>query len=251
LTIIAGDDPKRAAQEPAETAVIVASARAREEEGFSDALSRDDDVSCVTVNCSATTGLSDAAGAGVGARGGPPLARGGSVMMERFLPAAHAVAAGSPQSTFRKATRSPAAVSARTGGGEDRSPARAQRRLPFQHIAAYHLPQLSPGGKNEDDAESDVHSTAGFASRRCGWLPSRCVKSAMLLSRGSRRGARRLLLPPGGGSHRGTDPSLLRRSRNGERKPQHTGDDPGMVSLLMLHYISWRASTSLFALRLA
>ncbi|RCV16962.1 hypothetical protein SETIT_3G180800v2 [Setaria italica] len=232
LTIIADDDPKRAAQERA-AAVIVASERAREEELFSDALSRDD-VSCVTVNCSATTVLSDAAGAG--ARGGPPRARGGSVMMERFLPAAHAVAAGSPQNTFRKATRSPAVASARTGGG-DRSPARAQRRLPLQHIAAYHLPPLPPGGgKNEeeedddDDAESDAHSTAGFASRRCGWLPSRCVKSARLLSRGSRLGVGRPFLPIGSGSRRGTDPPLLRRSRNGQQQPQHTGDDPGMQS---------------------
>ncbi|OEL38150.1 hypothetical protein BAE44_0000829 [Dichanthelium oligosanthes] len=231
LTIV--DESSRVAQEP--TAVIVASERARGEERFSDALSRDD-ASCVTVNCS-LTGLSDAASsacaAAAAAAAVAPGAR-GSVMMDRFLPAAHAVAAGSPQNTFRKAgtarepMRSPAA---RTGGGSDRSP--AQRRLPVKHIAAYqyHLPPLPPEGKNEDgdDAESDVHSTAGFASKRCGWLPIRCVKSALLLSRGARRGAGRPFLSSGGGSQKETN-SLLRRSRNGQQQPQHTGDDPGMQS---------------------
>ncbi|KAG2618151.1 hypothetical protein PVAP13_3NG258216 [Panicum virgatum] len=159
-------------------------------------------------------------------------------MMDRFLPAAHAVAASSPQSTFRKAgsardptTRSPAVPSsARTGGG--RSP--AQRPLPLQHLAAYRLPPLPPEGKNEDggddDAGSDAHSTAGFAPRRCGLLPGRCVKSARLLSRGARRVAGRPFLSSGGGSRRETDP-LLRRSRNGQQQPQQTGDDPGMQSL--------------------
>ncbi|RLN27742.1 uncharacterized protein C2845_PM05G32320 [Panicum miliaceum] len=228
------DAPSRVARKPA-AVVIAASERARDEERFSDALSRDD-VSCVTVNCSAT-GLSDAGSAGAGARAAPGAR--GSVMMDRFLPAAHAVAAGSPQSTFRKAgsardptTRSPAVPSsARTGGGGGRSA--AQMRLPFQHIAAYRLPPLPPEGKNEDgdgdDAGSDAHSTAGFAPMRCGLLPGRCVEIARLLSRGARQGAGRPFLSSGGGSRRVTDP-LLRRSRNGQQQPQHTGDDPGMQS---------------------
>ncbi|CAN6327620.1 unnamed protein product [Urochloa humidicola] len=229
------------AQKPATAAAIVASEHAGEEEGFSDALSRDD-LSCVTANCSAA-GLSDAASsaAAAGARSRPlPGARGGA-MLDRFLPAAHAVAAGSPQNTFRKtgsareAARSHAALPSARGGGGDRSP--AQRRpllLPAQHIAAYRLPLLPPEGKDgdggDDDAESDAHSTAaGFASRRCGWLPTRCVKSARLLSGGVRRGAGRPFLSGGGGSRRAMEP-LLRRSRNGKQQPQHTGDDPGMQS---------------------
>ncbi|CAL5095785.1 unnamed protein product [Urochloa decumbens] len=237
------DEPSRVAQKPA-AAAIVASERAREEERFSDALSRDD-VSCVTANCSAA-GLSDAAtsaAAGVGMRALP------GAMLDRFLPAAHAVAAGSPQNTFRKAgsardaARSPAAAlpRARAGGGDNR-PSPAQRRrppLPVQHVAAYRLPLPLPledknedgdGGGGGDDAESDTHSTAGFASRRCGWLPSRCVKSARLLSgSGARRGAGRPFLSCGGGSRRAMVP-LLRRSRNGQQKPQHTGDNPVMQS---------------------
>ena len=59
-------------------------------------------MSCATMNCS-TTGLSDAAASSCAAGAGPgPGARGG-VMMHRFLPAAHAVAAGSPPCAFRKA----------------------------------------------------------------------------------------------------------------------------------------------------
>ncbi|PAN18751.2 hypothetical protein PAHAL_3G220800 [Panicum hallii] len=228
------DAPSRVARKPA--AVTAASERAREEERFSDALSRDD-VSCVTVNCSAT-GLSDAASVGAGARAAPGAR--GSVMMDRFLPAAHAVAAGSPQSTFRKAgsarnpTGSPAVPSsARTGGGGGGGRSAAQMRLPFQHIAACRLPPLPPEGKNEDgdddDAGSDAHSTAGFAPRRCGLLPGRCLESSRLLSRGARRGAGRPFLSSGGGSRKAADP-LLRRSRNGQQQPQHTGDDPGMQS---------------------
>ncbi|KAF8719276.1 hypothetical protein HU200_023975 [Digitaria exilis] len=220
-------DPSRVTTQQKPTAVIVASECARQEEQFPDALSRDDVISCVTVNCSAT-GLSDAAGGGT--RSVPDGARGG-VMMDRFLPAAHAVAAGSPQNTFRKAgsardaRRSPVVPSARTG---DRLP--LQRRMPLQHIAAYHLPPLPSERKNndDDDAESDAHSTAGFASKRCGFLPGRCVKTALQLSRGARRGAGRPFLLSGGGSRRAMDNPLLRRSRN----VKHTGDDddPGMQS---------------------
>ncbi|CAL4902284.1 unnamed protein product [Urochloa decumbens] len=246
------DEPSLAVQKPAAAvAAIVASEHAWEEERFSDALSRDD-VSCVTANCSAA-GLSDAtstcAAAGVGMRA-LPGARGGGAMLDRFLPAAHAVAAGSPQNTFRKAgsardtARSLAAPpSARAGGGGENRSSSVQRRLPlpFQHVAAYRLPPLPPEGKDEDadggddaDAESDAHSTAaGFASRRCGWLPTRCVKSARLLSAGARRGAGRPFLSGGGGSRRAMVP-LLRRSRNSQTRPQHTGDDPGMQSWELL-----------------
>ncbi|CAN6332421.1 unnamed protein product [Urochloa humidicola] len=232
------DEPSRAALKPT-AAAIVASERAREEERFSDALSRDD-VSCVTANCSAA-GLSDAASSAV-ARTVPGGL--GGAMLDRFLPAAHAVAAGSQQNTFRKAgsardaARSHASLpSARAGGGGRDNKSLAQRRLsllPAQHVAAYRMPPLPPEGKNEDgdgdDAESDAHSTAaGYASRRCGWLPTRCVKSARLISGGARRGAGRPSLSSGGGSRRAMDP-LLRRSRNGKQQPQHTGDDPGMQS---------------------
>ncbi|TVU20607.1 hypothetical protein EJB05_36822, partial [Eragrostis curvula] len=204
-----------------------AAARAEEEQRFSDARSRDD-VSCVTVNCSAT-GLSDAASACAAA----PGSRGGA-MMERFLPAAHAVAVASPLSNFRKA------------GLSVREPARAfdgdrlpmQRRLPLaQHIPTNQLKILSPQDKNEySDAESDVNSTQSFASsKRCGLLPTRCVKSTLLLlnpasamrrSRGARRGE------GNGGKSQGEMNPLLRRSRSAQQQPpRHTGGhDPDTQS---------------------
>ena len=237
LTIVNDvDEPSRVTRSPAAVGVASDSVRARRgEERRSDALSRDD-VSCVTVNCSAT-GISDAAGTGAGSGSGPCARRSGSVMMDRFLPAAHAVAAGSPQSTFRKAASGRAAVvlGARTAaGGDNRVP--AQRRVPLQHIAAYHLPPLPPSGKNNDDDDdddnSDAHSTAGFASKRCGLLSTPCVMSALLLSRVARRGAGTPFQSDGGGSRRQRNP-LLPRSRNGQQQQQlqHPGDDHGMVLL--------------------
>ncbi|XP_062179325.1 uncharacterized protein LOC133883935 [Phragmites australis] len=218
----------------APTLVVVAAARGHaDEERFSDArdaLSRDD-MSCLTVNCS-VTGLSDAAEAAPGVRG--------SVMMDRFLPAAHAVAVGSPQCTFRKAGSAreparPAAAKARAGDG-DKLPV---RRLPLQRILTNHLPSLSPDDSNDDDADSDAHSTRDFVSKRCGLLPTRCVKSTFLLlnpapamrrGRGARRGAGRPFLSNGVRSQREMDP-LLRRSPNERKQLQHSGEhDPGMQS---------------------
>ncbi|KAL6618947.1 hypothetical protein ACP70R_034086 [Stipagrostis hirtigluma subsp. patula] len=197
-----------------------------------DALSRDDDVSCATANCS-VTGLSDAA---VAVAAAAPGARSGGAMLERFLPAAHAVAVGSPQCTFRKAAsaREPArpdASSARMGGGY-RPP--VQRRLPLQRIPTNHLPPLSPEDEtDDDDTESVAQSTRGFASKRCGLLPTRCVKRTLLLLNPSpsmrRRGPAKkpLLSNDGGRSQSATNP-LLRRSR---KEQQHTGGhDPGMQS---------------------
>ena len=75
-------------------------------------------------------------------------------------------------------------------------------------------------GGNDDEAESDAHNTRGFASRRCGLLPTRCVKSALLLSCGSRRGTGRPFLSTCGGSKRVMDPLL-----QNAQQLQHTGDD--------------------------
>jgi hypothetical protein len=214
-------------------------AMAREEdERCSGARSRDD-ASCVTVNCSAA-GLSDAASACAAAAPGTR----GSAMMDRFLPAAHAVAVASPLSTFRKAGRSvrepvrpPAA---RTGAG-DRLPL-IQRPLALQHVPSkQHLPAQGKNVEDVDDSESDVHSTHRFASRRCGLLPTRCVKSTMLLlnpasamrrSRGARQWENRSIVPDGGGSRREMNPLLRRSRKEQQHQPQHNGGhDPGTVSL--------------------
>ncbi|KAL6609669.1 hypothetical protein ACP70R_039638 [Stipagrostis hirtigluma subsp. patula] len=210
-----------------------------DDERFTDArdvLSRDD-VSCATANCS-VTGLSDAAVA-VAA----PGFRNGGAMLDRFLPAAQAIAVGSPQCTFRKAASAreparPAASSARMGGSY-RSP--VQGRLPLQRIPANHLPPLSPEDGTDDDdddgdTESVAQSTRGFASKRCGLLPTRCVKRTLMLLNPSpsmrRRGPAKkpLLSNDGGRSQIATNP-LLRRSRKEQQPLQHNGGhDLGMQS---------------------
>lgn len=229
-TAIASKEATSPARKPAEM----------EERWSTDARSRDD-VSCVTVNCSAT-GLSDAPAA-------PPGSRGSGAMMDRFLPAAHAVAVASPVTTFRKAgsVREPARPAARAVD-RDRLPV-MQRRLPLQDVptTTNHLQLVPLRDKNEeydddDDAESDVNSTRGFASRKCGLLPTRCVKSTLLLlnprpamrcsrSRGSRRVEDRSpLVPDGGRSQQREANPMLRRSRSGRQRHQLRqtgGHDPG------------------------
>jgi hypothetical protein len=211
-----------------------------EDERCSDARSRDD-ASCVTVNCS-TAGLSDTASACAAAAPGSR----GSAMMDRFLPAAHAVSVASPLSTFRKAgrpVREPVRPPAERTGAGDRLTS-IQRPLALQHVPSNYLQLLPAQGKNVedvDDSESDVHSTRGFASRRCGLLPTRCVKSTMLLlnpasamrrSRGARRWEGRSIVPDGGGNRREMNPLLRRSRKEQQHQPQHTGGhDPGTVSL--------------------
>ncbi|KAM3405351.1 hypothetical protein ACQJBY_008055 [Aegilops geniculata] len=177
---------------------------------FSDALSRPD--SCYTVSCS------DAAGATVSASASAAPSPRGSVMMDRFLLAAK------EQCVFRKA----AAAAAKT-----RASHRLPERLPVQHLPASHVQRnhVKPAtdGNGEED-EWEAHSTAGFASKRkCGLLPTRCAKSALLLlnparstMRRRRRGARRFLSGCGS-SRRETNPLL---PRVGQR-PDH---DAGTVT---------------------
>ncbi|GJN14917.1 hypothetical protein PR202_gb01794 [Eleusine coracana subsp. coracana] len=226
-------------------------ARAETEEQCSADARSHDDVSCVTVNCSATgLSVSDAAATSSAA---PTATRGSGAMMDRFLPAAHAVAVASPLTTFRKAgpvVRDPErpAPPPRAAERDRLSPTPMQRRPPpQQHVPAANQLRLVPlrdklEEYDDDDAESDVHSTRGFASRRCGLLPTRCVKNTLLLlnpapamrrSR-SRGGSRREEGERGRRSQREMNP-LLRRSRSGQHQqqpPRHaTGHGPGGTQL--------------------
>jgi hypothetical protein len=163
-----------------------------EEERFSDALDTLSRSESLAMNCS-VSGLSDVPNAGPGAE---PDARG--LMMGRFLPAAHAVAVGSPQYTFRKAGLAgatgdsgreharAATVKVTTGSGDDRM-RRAPVQLPQQHLPPNHLSSTYPRREEHDDEEDyddddyDVHSTRGFSSKGCGLLPGLCVKTSLLL----------------------------------------------------------------------
>ncbi|KAK3165495.1 hypothetical protein QOZ80_1AG0033880 [Eleusine coracana subsp. coracana] len=166
-----------------------------DEERFSDALDTLSRTESLTMNCS-VSGLSGApADAARGAA--EPGARG--FMMDRFLPAAHAVAVGSPQYTFRKAGAAgsatgnsgreharAAAVRASMANGDDRT-RRAPVQLPHQHLPPNYLSCAYPRreehdeDEEDDDDDYDVQSTRGFSSKGCGLLPGLCVKTSMLL----------------------------------------------------------------------
>ncbi|ONM37756.1 hypothetical protein ZEAMMB73_Zm00001d043395 [Zea mays] len=149
-----------------------------EEERFSDALDTLSRTESFAMNCS-VSGLSGALDPGHGAE---PGSRG--FMMDRFLPAAQAVAVGSPQYTFRKAGAAggtgnsgsgharAAAVKAGVGNGEDRM-RRAPVQLPYQHLPPNYLSCAYPRHEeheeedegDDDDDDYDVHSTRGFSAK--------------------------------------------------------------------------------------
>ncbi|KAJ1285477.1 hypothetical protein BS78_03G282300 [Paspalum vaginatum] len=159
-----------------------------EDDRFSDALDTLSRTESFAMNCS-VSGLSGAPDPGPGAE---PAARG--FMMDRFLPAAQAVAVGSPQYTFRKAGGSSdhrdhvraAAAKASVGDGDDRT-RRAPVQLPFQHLPPNYLSCAYPRRDEhdeedeEDDDGYDAHSTRGFSAKGCGLLPGLCVKTSLLL----------------------------------------------------------------------
>lgn len=166
-----------------------------EEERFSDALDTLSRTESLAMNCSVSglSGAPDAAQSGAE----PAGARG--FMMDRFLPAAHAVAVGSPQYTFRKAGAAGAtgnsgrdhargaAGRATMGNGDDRM-RRAPVQLPHQHLPPNYLSCAYPRREEEDEEEEedddddyDVQSTGGFSSKGCGLLPGLCAKTSMFL----------------------------------------------------------------------
>ncbi|KAL6845185.1 hypothetical protein ACP4OV_024680 [Aristida adscensionis] len=161
-----------------------------DEDRFSDALDTLSRTESFAMNCS-VSGLSGVQDPVVGAE---PGARG--YMMDRFLPAAQAVAVGSPQYTFRKTGATgnsgrdharATTVGASTGNGDDRA-RRAPVQLPYQHLPPNYLSCAYPRREEHDDEEDeeddddyDAHSTRGFSSKGCGLLPGLCVKTSLLL----------------------------------------------------------------------
>ncbi|KAG8055367.1 hypothetical protein GUJ93_ZPchr0001g32713 [Zizania palustris] len=165
-----------------------------EEERFSDALDTLSRTGSFTVNCS-VSGLSGLPEPASYAAARPePGARG--FMMDRFLPAAQAVAIGSPQYTFRKASTANStgnsghelahAVAANVIAGNGDDPVRrAPVQLPYQHLPPNYMSGNYPKREEQEDEEDyddyDMHSTRCFASKGCGLLPGLCVKSSLLL----------------------------------------------------------------------
>lgn len=222
-----------------------------DDERFSDALDTLSRTESFTVNCSVSglSGMPDRpAGAAAGAEAG---ARG--FMMDRFLPAAQAVAVGSPQYTFRKAGAAgatsnsgrdharAASANCRTGSDDDHA-RRAPVRLPYQHLPPNYLscnyPRREELGQEEeeDDDDYDVHSTRGFASKGCGLLPGLCAKSSLFLlnpvpmmKRGKVRGRGRGRGVPSKGRSQNAPSPLARSSQN-----NHPGCDSNRV-LMQMH----------------
>lgn len=225
-------------QEAVSVAAVLRGDGEEEEERFSDALDSLSRTESFAMNCS-VSGLSGAPDPGPGAE---PCAPG--FMMDRFLPAAQAVAVGSPQYTFRKAGAAggtgnsgrdharAAVAKASVGNGDDRM-RRTPVQLPYQHLPPNYLSCAYPRREEheeedeEDDDDYDVHSTRGFSAKGCGLLPGLCVKTSLLLlnpmpamKRGKAQGRGRGRLFPSKGRGQMAQSPLARSSQN-----KHLGCD--------------------------
>ncbi|WOL14555.1 hypothetical protein Cni_G23335 [Canna indica] len=156
-----------------------------DEDAFSDALDTLSRTESFFMNCSISglSGLPDTAKLS-GTFPKDPHVR--DFMMERFLPAAQAMACDSPQRTFRK------------GAGSPKVPAKPLERsiisdlnrrpapIPYQNKLNY-LPQYAKKleevdsyDENEEDDEY-YEDSSNFPSKGCGLLPKFCMKSSFCL----------------------------------------------------------------------
>lgn len=182
---------------PIEHAAVMASEELlevkEEEDNFSDAVETLSRTESFFMNCS-LSGLSGIPDAVVPSRSfsADPQVR--NFMMDRFLPAAQAMATGLPQCPPRK----PAKLAERVVNGEHRL-----RRvpLPYQHrpsfIARY--PHEEIDSSDGDDDGNNYERSGYFTSKACGLLPRLCMKSSLCLLNpmpGMKVGGRQRRLPP-------------------------------------------------------
>uniref|UniRef100_A0A1D1XY54 Uncharacterized protein n=1 Tax=Anthurium amnicola TaxID=1678845 RepID=A0A1D1XY54_9ARAE len=150
-----------------------------EEEGaFSDALDTLSHAESCLMSCS-VSGLGEPSGR----FSTDPQAR--DFMMGRFLPAAQAMAAGSPQYASRKPSV-PSRGAERPAVGSVGERRRAAVPLPYQHRPHYALGYQTKVGNSDvgddDDHEDDEYDEAGHLSLKgCGFLPRFCTKSSFCL----------------------------------------------------------------------
>ncbi|KAF3339840.1 Reticulocyte-binding protein 2 [Carex littledalei] len=191
-----------------------------EEDNFSDALDTLSRTESFFMNCS-VSGLSELPAGPTKPSpypgGSDPDAR--EFMIDRFLPAAQAVATGSPQYTFRKAPVPAREVAkpAQTFVGRGINP--SQRRvpvpLPYQNQPKYENSFEEEDEDEEDDDEEEFEESRRFYAKGCGFLPSFCMKGSLLIMNpvpGMK--ARGKVMPPRGGAGRRSSP-LIRSSNNG------------------------------------
>jgi hypothetical protein len=259
-------EPKIEPKAPAEVLSVADVLRDKEEdagddeERFSDAQDTLSRTESFTVNCSVSglSGVQDRPAAATTASPTEPEARG--FMMDRFLPAAQAVAVGSPQYTFRKAGATATGSSARehahapswrTGGDDDRA-RRTPVQLPYQHLPPNYLScnhprrqeRVEEDEEEDDDDDCDVQSTRGFASKGCGLLPGLCVKTSLLLlnpvpamKNGKARGRRTDRGLPSKGRGQNAPSPLARSSQNKNLGCDSNGVSRCFILLIQSYFV--------------
>ncbi|KAG1346735.1 hypothetical protein COCNU_06G005640 [Cocos nucifera] len=155
-----------------------------EDETFSDALDTLSRAESFFMNCS-VSGLSGIPESAMpsGSFSTDPRVR--DFMMGRFLPAAQAMATGSPQYTFRKAAPPAREPPMRPG---ERVVSRDHRRplpLPYQKrpnfVQQYAQEHEEGDSYDDEEDEEDCDETDRSSSKACGLLPRFCVKSSFCL----------------------------------------------------------------------
>jgi Protein of unknown function (DUF688) len=193
-----------------------------EEDNFSDALDTLSRTESSFMNCS-VSGLSELP---AGPMKQSPLPGGSDLdarefMIGRFLPAAQAVATESPQYTFRKAPgparELPKPPQPIVGTGITPSQRRIPVPLPFQHQPKYEN-NFDEEEEDEDEEEDgdEFEESRRFYARGCGFLPSFCMKSSLLMMNPvpGMKGRGKVASPRGGAGRRMGSP-LIRSSNNG------------------------------------
>ncbi|XP_073008257.1 uncharacterized protein [Typha latifolia] len=195
-----------------------------EEDNFSDALDTLSRTESFFMNCSVSgmSGLPDSANTSGGFSNDPQVK---DFMMGRFLPAAQAVAIGSPQYTFRKGRQAKKPVET-IMAGEHRRPV----QLPRQHTPNYvsqYAKGVEGGVSYEEDEEEDedYDDKRYLPSKGCGLLPKFCLKSSFCLLNPVPGVKVRGRLPPPRGRRSGSP--LIRSSVNatlGQVEDEHSWD---------------------------
>lgn len=216
------------------------------EDNFSDALDTLSRTESYFMNCS-VSGLSELP---AGLTKKPSLPGGTDAdarefMIGRFLPAAQAVATGSPQYTFRKApvpgresTKPPQSI---VGMGINAGLRRVPVPLPYQHQPKYdnNFDEEVEDVDEEDDDEEELEESRKFYAKGCGFLPNFCMKGSFLMMNpvpGMKGRVKEV--PSYGSARRRTGNPIIRSSYNGSiSKHSDEGFENYMVCYLNLYLL--------------
>ncbi|XP_074570660.1 uncharacterized protein LOC141827338 [Curcuma longa] len=201
-----------------------------EEDAFSDALDTLSRSESFFMNCSVSgiSGIPDVANLSGSFLKDPELR---DFMIERFLPAAQAMASDSPHYTFKKSAAPPREATKLLEMAETSGPARRPVPVPLQKNSTYleqYANELEEEGTYDEDNEDEecYDDTGHFPSKGCGLLPQFCLKSSFCL-----------LNPVPGMKVRG---GHLPPARGKTGSPQIKNVYP--VSLVQVEELSWEAA---------